>query len=139
MPGPARLRAILPKQQINAEYTPPKIKRWFKKVGEEFRKEMKFYPPPVPGQSYVRTGTYRSGWDSPLIIGPASVQLLNEVAYARYVGGPNVRRTTRVGQRKLFAQRGWPSTTDVVPRVIKKYRVELDKVILPFKTPGSGV
>jgi hypothetical protein len=137
MPGPARLRAILPKDQISAKYPPARIQKWFKDVGEEFRKEMKVYPPPFPGSSYQRTGKLRSGWDSPLIITQASVTLLNNVSYSRWVQGPNVQRATRTGQRKLFKARGWQSQTDVTRKVIQKNIKRLRKIVLPTRFPGA--
>ena len=135
MAGPARLRAILPKEQISALYPPARIRKWLTEVGEEFRKEMKFYPPKVRGSSYRRTRRYRRGWDKPLIIGPASVQLLNDVRYARYVGGPTRSREGRAGQSRLLASRGWPSQSEVGPRVARKNLPRLRKLILPLRNP----
>lgn len=145
MAGPARLRAILPKQEIiSAKFPPPRIQKWLKKVGEDFRKEMKIYPPPVPSSRYRRTGFLRTGWDSPLILTPFSVTIINPVEYSRYVQGPvRSRSLSEEGeleprQRPFFRGRGWQSTTVVSRKVFQKHIGELRLSILPVRFPGVG-
>lgn len=134
MPGPIRVTAILPKQQISSLYPPPRIRKWLIEVGEDFKKEMRVYPPVPPGSRYKRTFRYQRGWDRPLEITANRVTAINRVRYARYVGGP--REQIREGvatQWELHAAHGWRSSSDIAPSVTARHLPRLRKLILPLR------
>lgn len=80
------------------------------------------YPPELPNQRYVRTGTLGRGWR-----GSAAGQVVtleNSVAYAGAVYGPN--------QRAIFAGR-WPQKTQqiaaILPAVLRVYQHWIERIV----------
>lgn len=80
------------------------------------------YPPELPNQRYVRTGTLGRGWR-----GSAAGQVVtleNPVAYAGAVYGPN--------QRAIFAGR-WPQKTQqiaaILPAVLRVYQHWIERIV----------
>lgn len=125
---PARIRAIVPKRQITSAGIQERVNQWFREVARDFKKEMAVYP--NEGKNiYKRTFKYKRGWlEATPHITSNSVSVINDVEYARFVGGPKYRGQTRRNRRA-----GWRSTTDVVPFVVTKHRAKLDKIILPYR------
>lgn len=137
MPGPARLRAIIPRRRIESEAILPRLNKWFKEVGEEFKKEMQEYAPPKVGSTYIRTGNYGEGWAvAPVIITPYTVRVENNMPgakrnYARFVGGP-LRYSGGTRQHPMHRATGWKSQTIVGPKVVREKLPKLEKYLLPY-------
>lgn len=128
----ARIQAIVPKRQITSAGLQDRVKQWFREVGNDFKKEMQVEPP-SKSNTYTRTHTYQRGWKSARVrVRANSVIVMNDVNYARFVGGPKYRGQTRRNRRA-----GWRSTTDVVPLVVTRHRQKLDTIILPYRNVTS--
>jgi len=132
---PARLRAIVPKRLITSADIQTRVNEWYKQVARDFKTEMQVYPPKRNSGGYKRTFKYRRGWNTPPVITPNSVTVINPVPYSRVVGGP---RRGEPGRRQSarMAGLGWRSTTDVIPFVVAKNRGQLQDIVLPYR---SGV
>lgn len=109
----------------------------------EFQKNMQYYPPWQPWKNPppksgpraggARTGNYGRGWGIVTDVkagGRNSISILNDVTYARYVGGPHGV------QANALASRGWPSLEDVavdtLAEQIAKGRFTLDAKFMGF-------
>lgn len=106
-----------------------KVDRELRSFIGDFIGQMSKYPPQQawkngepksgPRRGGRRTGTYGPGW----VIGavtPNSIEALNRVPYAVYVGGP---KTGAKGKRQagFMGDRGWPNLTEVGNRLWAKH------------------
>lgn len=157
-----KLKAILPKQVIDPEYSKRQIIKWLIEVSDDFAREMIVYPPITPWQGRLkaklspypkkgvrmggaRTLRYMRGWmkrPRMTLSNNYSAEIINYVPYAVYVGGPKfgpgVSPSRRYFQAKHMAARGWKSVSDVGPKIRAKHEARLRRVILPYRNVPSG-
>lgn len=139
-----RVRAVLPKRRLRSDTIPPRVKKWLEEVGHEFQEAMSVYPPKTPWKYGFpkkgprrggrRTGAYRKGWDTPIVVTQYTVTALNNVEYARYVGGPiRSRGGSGATQARHMRARGWPSQTIVGPAVVRRKLPEIRRYLIPYE------
>lgn len=135
---PVKLQAILPRG--SAPLSPTRVQtgmnKWLRDFAFEFVREMQDYPqaqpwkhPPPrtgPRRGGRRTSVYGKGWSAAPRFTPDSVEIINNVQYAVWVGG---RRRGRPGQARAMQARGWKSVSDVGPQVAKRLLPRLSRLV----------
>lgn len=114
------LKTILGNAMLAVERFPRKV---LKVEMEQARDELRTYPPPRAGQTYVRTGKrYRA--TKVVAVGGTGYRLESNPLYNGRSANPYVLGTPQGGGQAWMHRRRWPKLIDVITRAIQRVKAK---------------